>query len=280
MSSKTGTLYIVATPIGNLADMSHRAVDILSEVGLILAEDTRHAAKLLGHYGISTRTRAYHEHSDQGLISTLISELRNGEDMALISDAGTPLISDPGYRLVHDARSNGIRVTPIPGASALIAALSASGQATNRFCFEGFLPAKQTARREKLTELICEKRSIVFYESSHRIAESISDMASIFGADRNATIARELTKKFETFYSGSLEALTMEIGSDDINRKGEFVVIVAGNQSGNKNWQEASTLASRLQSAMPMKTACRIAAETFSVSKNDLYQHLLDSRKT
>lgn len=277
MSHTTGTLYIVATPIGNLADMSHRGISILSEVGLILAEDTRHASKLLKHYEIKTRVRAYHEHNAREVVVQLIEALESGENLALISDAGTPLISDPGYRLVRSARQQGITVTPIPGACAMITGLSAAGIATDRFCFEGFLPAKQSARRDSLINLAHEKRSLVFYESSHRIVESIRDMSDVFGADRYASIGRELTKKFEQFYCGSLGQLLTEISDDPNNQKGEFVVIVSGNQAGDQDWQNAIELAAKLRAEMPMKTACRIAAETFPVSKNDLYQFLLDS---
>ena len=280
MNSKTGTLYIVATPIGNLADFGIRAAEILSEVNLILAEDTRHAAKLLKHYGITTRTRAFHDHNEQTYSAEIIRLLLNGEDLALISDAGTPLISDPGYRLVRMAREQGIDVSPIPGPSALTAAISASGMATDRFCFEGFLPSKRNQRIETLTKLSQEQRTIVFYESSHRIKDALEDLEAIYGEGREICVAREITKKFESFYFGSPATVREQIAVNSNNLKGEFVIVVSGNNDADKAWANACTLVNRLKLELPIKQACRIAADTFSVSKNELYNCVLAERRS
>ena len=280
MNSKTGTLYIVATPIGNLADFGIRAAEVLSEVNLILAEDTRHAGKLLKHYGIKTRTRAFHDHNEQTYSAEIIRFLLNGEDMALISDAGTPLISDPGYRLVRMAREQGIDVSPIPGPSALTAAVSASGMATDRFCFEGFLPSKRNQRIEKLTELIQEQRTMVFYESSHRIKDALEDLAAIYREDREICVAREMTKKFESFYFGSAVAVREQIAADFNNLKGEFVIVVSGNTDADEAWANACTLVNLLVMELPAKKACRIAADTFTVSKNALYDYVLAGQQS
>lgn len=277
MNSKTGILYIVATPIGNLADIGIRASEILAEVELILAEDTRHAAKLLNHYGISTPTRSYHDHNEADIVEEIVTLLRSGMDMALISDAGTPLISDPGYKLVRAARENGIVVSPIPGPSALTAAISAAGLATDRFCFEGFLPSKKTQRVEKLTQLVEEKRTMAFYESSHRILHTLEDMSAVFGSLREACVARELSKKFETFYFGPLGDLIDQINESPRHQKGEFVIALSGNENADENWAKACSLVSRLTPNFSVKDASKIAADTFGVSKNRLYSHLLES---
>lgn len=276
MNSKTGVLYIVATPIGNLADIGIRASDILTEVELILAEDTRHAAKLLNHYGISTRTRSYHDHNEAAIVEEIVALLRSGMSLALISDAGTPLISDPGYKLVRAARENGFTVSPIPGPSALTAAISAAGLATDRFCFEGFLPSKKTQRVEKLSLLVEEKRTMIFYESSHRILHALEDMSAVFGAFKEACVARELSKKFESFYFGSLGDLVDQINESPSHQKGEFVIVVSGNENADENWAKACSLVSRLTPKFSVKDASKIAAETFGVSKNRLYSRLLE----
>ncbi len=278
MNSKTGTLYIVATPIGNLADFGIRAAEILSEVDLVLAEDTRHAGKLLKHYEISTRTRAFHDHNEQTYSAEIIGQLVNGENVALISDAGTPLISDPGYRLVRMAREQGIDVSPIPGPSALTAAVSASGMATDRFCFEGFLPSKRNQRIEKLIGLAQEQRTLVFYESSHRIKDTLEDLEVIYKEDREICIAREMTKKFESFYFGSPAMVREQIVADPNNLKGEFVIVVSGNNDADEAWANACGLVNLLVDELPAKKACRIAADTFVVSKNELYDYVLARR--
>ncbi len=279
MDSKIGSLYIVATPIGNLGDLSSRAIAILTRVKLILAEDTRHAARLLSHYGISTKTRSFHDQNENAEIPKVIHMLQNGADIALISDAGTPLISDPGYGLVHAARNNGINVSPIPGPSALIAALCASGLATDRFCFEGFLPAKPQQRLQTLDRLKNTSRTLIFYESSHRIMPSLQAMATCFGMDRIAVVAREISKKFETFYFGEFKNLIAQIGQNPVNQKGEFVIVVCAAPDNDLELDRAVGLLALLVNEMPVKTACKIVAETFRVNKNKLYKIALQPGK-
>jgi 16S rRNA (cytidine1402-2'-O)-methyltransferase len=280
MNSKTGRLFVVATPIGNLGDMSDRAVTVLSKVALILAEDTRHAAKLLSNFSVSTRVKSFHDHNEQQLTGEIIELLHGGAEIALISDAGTPLISDPGFRLIRQAREEGIAISPIPGASAVIAALSASGQATDRFCFEGFLPAKSQQRIRRLEELRYEPRTMVFYESSHRIIDSLNAMAEIFGQDREATVAREITKMFETFYFGSFRDIITRINQDPNQQKGEFVIIVSANDAANSDRDGAMRLLQSLIDKVPVKTACRITAETFGMNRNELYKAALALKET
>lgn len=285
MNSKTGSLFIVATPIGNLGDITERAITVLTQVALILAEDTRHARKLLSHFGISTKTRSLHQHNEAAQTPKLIARLQAGEDIALVSDAGTPLISDPGFRLVNAARIQGIIVSPIPGACALTAALCASGLATERFCFEGFLPAKSPARRQRLQNLRNENRTLIFYESNHRIIASLEAMAKSFGADRVATIAREISKKFETFYFGNLASLLEQVQQNPHHQKGEFVVVVSASArtdseaARDADWDGANQLLKRLLAELPIKTACKIAANTFGVSRNKLYRMALEDKK-
>lgn len=228
MNRKTGMLFVVATPIGNLADITRRAVEVLAQVDLILAEDTRRAAILLRHLDIRVPMLSFHQHNERAQLSPLLRRLDGGAQMALISDAGTPLINDPGHRLVSLARESGITVTPVPGASAAIAALSASGQAAARFCFEGFLPAKSESRKRRLLALRDEPRTLVLYESSHRIAATLEALAEVFGGDRSITVAREITKKFETFYCGTVAEVLATITADEHHRKGEFVLIASG----------------------------------------------------
>jgi len=206
-----GKLWIVATPIGNLDDLSARAQAILRQADLIAAEDTRHSAALLQHYAIATRRVALHEHNEREASADLVQRMRDGAQIALISDAGTPLVSDPGFRLVRAAREAGIVVSPVPGACAAIAALSAAGLPSDRFVFEGFLPAKSAGRRARLQALRGETRTLIFYESSHRIVEALDDLAGVFGADRHAVVARELTKLFETVLDDSLSGLAARI---------------------------------------------------------------------
>ncbi|MEP6634049.1 MAG: 16S rRNA (cytidine(1402)-2'-O)-methyltransferase, partial [Luteimonas sp.] len=227
-SSGAGTLYIVATPIGNLGDLSARALDTLRNVAAVCAEDTRHTRQLLAHYGVERPLIALHEHNEAEVAAKLVARLRNGDALALVSDAGTPLVSDPGFRLVRAAREAGIKVSPVPGASAVIAALSVAGLPSDRFVFEGFLPAKAAARRERLAQLAGETRTLVLYESSHRIEAALADLVAVFGAERKAVVARELTKLFETVLDGSLGALHARIAADADQRKGEFVMLIEG----------------------------------------------------
>ncbi|WP_455385258.1 16S rRNA (cytidine(1402)-2'-O)-methyltransferase, partial [Acidihalobacter prosperus] len=229
MSIEAGVLYVVATPLGNLGDISPRAAEILGAVDVVAAEDTRVSGRLLAHLGLSAgRLLSLHEHNEESRVPGLIQRLRDGDSVALISDAGTPLISDPGFRLVVAAREAGVRISPVPGPSALIAALSVAGLPTDRFVFEGFLPAKPAARRSRLQALADERRTLVFYESSHRVEACVGDMAEAFGGARRAVIARELTKRFEQVADGALDELKSWLEADADRSRGEFVLVVAG----------------------------------------------------
>ncbi len=267
-----GTLFIVATPIGNLEDLSPRAQRTLAEVAAVCAEDTRHTRRLLGHYGIDAELVALHEHNEQALAVRLVQRLQAGESLALVSDAGTPLVSDPGFRLVAAARAAGIRVSPVPGPSALIAALSVAGLPSDRFAFEGFLPAKAAARREHLQKLAGESRTLLFYESSHRIADTLEDMVVAFGAERRAVLARELTKLFETVLDGSLEALRDRVQADADQRKGEFVLVVEGaGDDADAALAEGRRVYALLSSHLPPSAAARLAAEITGAPRKALY---------
>lgn len=266
-------LYIVATPIGNLDDISRRALQVLKAVSLVAAEDTRHSRKLLAHYGIEARLFVLHEHNEQFAAEKLLKTLLAGDDVALVSDAGTPLISDPGFYLVRAARQAGIRVVPLPGPSACIAALSVAGLPTDRFVFEGFLPARSTARKQRLSELASEKRTLVFYESSHRICESLADMAENMGGERQATVARELTKTFETIRGGSLAELVNWVQADSNQQKGEFVVILQGAPARNSDIDATvEQVLTILLAELPLKQAASLAAKITGLPKNRLYE--------
>ncbi|HLA75016.1 MAG TPA: 16S rRNA (cytidine(1402)-2'-O)-methyltransferase [Gammaproteobacteria bacterium] len=280
MSNSKGILYIVATPIGNLQDMTPRAVQVLSEVQLIAAEDTRHSAKLLQHFGIKTPCLALHEHNEREASAALVQRLLAGDAIALISDAGTPLISDPGYHLVQAARAAGLRVVPIPGACALTSALSASGLPSDRFVFEGFLPARAAARRARLEELQHEPRTLIFYESPHRILECLDDLAQVFGAERPAVIARELSKLFETIHDGSLSALCAWLRSDVNQQKGEFVILVRGSMLSEQGEEdsEAERVLRILMAELPVKQAAALAAQITGRKKNALYELALQQK--
>jgi 16S rRNA (cytidine1402-2'-O)-methyltransferase len=268
-----GKLWIVATPIGNLADLSPRAREILGSVDFIAAEDTRHSAALLNHFGIATRTLALHEHNEREKSADLVQRLRDGAQIALISDAGTPLVSDPGFRLVRAAREAGIAVSPVPGPCAAIAALSAAGLPSDRFVFEGFLPAKSAARRERLRELESETRTLIFYESSHRIVDALDDAATVFGGGRHAVFARELTKLFETILDGTLADLHARVAADADQQRGEFVLLVAGADDA----ADAAKLAAGrrvfdiLRRELPPSRAAKLAAEITGASRKALY---------
>ncbi len=267
-----GVLHVVATPIGNLGDISARAIDVLRAVDAILAEDTRHSRPLLQQFGIDRPMLALHEHNEAALAERLVERLAAGESFALISDAGTPLVSDPGFRLVRAARAAGVRVSPVPGACAAIAALSVAGLPSDRFCFEGFLPAKAGARRQRIAELADEARTLVFYESSHRIAETLADMAGGFGADRPAVLARELTKRFETVLDGPLAMLAERVVADPDQQRGEFVVIVDGApDSDDRALQQGRRLYRALVEHLPPSQAARIAAELSGAPRKALY---------
>lgn len=264
---------MVATPIGNLDDLSPRALLTLNEVALIAAEDTRHSAKLLQHFGILTPVTAFHEHNEREKSAELIALLNQGKSIALISDAGTPLVSDPGYRLVHAAHAAAIRVVPLPGACAAIAALSASGLPSDRFAFEGFPPVKSAARRTWLEALARDPRTLIFYESPHRILESLQDMVTVFGAARMAVYARELTKHFETVRHTSLGELVEWVGADPNQQRGEIVVLVHGASAvESENQGEAERIMRILIKDLPVSQAAALAAEITGIKKNQLYE--------
>ena len=267
-----GTLFIVATPIGNLADLSPRALETLKTVAAICAEDTRHTRQLLSHFGIDRPLLALHEHNEEAMSERIVERIAAGDSLALVSDAGTPLVSDPGFRVVRAARAAGLRVSPIPGACAAIAALSVAGLPSDRFVFEGFLPAKSSARRERLGRLASETRTLVFYESSHRIAESLADMRLVFGDDRTAVIARELTKLFETVLDGTLTELQAQVQADTNQQKGEFVVMVQGvDDDQEAQLVEGRRLYAKLSEHLPPSTAAKLAAEISGAPRKALY---------
>jgi len=272
MPAAPATLYVVATPIGNLADLSPRAQEVLRSVAAICAEDTRHTGQLLSHFGIGKPLVALHDHNEEAMAQRVVARLLGGESMAVVSDAGTPLVSDPGFRLVRAARAAGVKVSPVPGACAAIAALSVAGLPSDRFVFEGFLPAKAAARRERLQRLAGETGTLVFYESSHRIAESLADMAAAFGDERPAVVARELTKLFETVLDGTLAQLRAAVEADDNQRKGEFVVMVQGaGDDGEAKIAEGRRLYARLNEHLPPSTAAKLAAELSGAPRKALY---------
>lgn len=269
--SCTAALYVVATPIGNLSDMVPRALEILQKADVIAAEDTRHSRRLLEHFGITTALVAYHDHSDNVVLSALRERWRRGEQIALISDAGTPLVSDPGYRLVDAAHQDGVTVSSIPGPCAAIAALAASGLPSDRFSFEGFLLAKSGARRQRLRALAAETRTLIFYEAPHRISEMLADCAAEFGEQRSATLCRELTKRFETVRRGPLAELHAWVGGDANQQRGECVVVIAGAQR-RPDELEGERVLRLLLVELPLKRAAALAASISGDRKNRLYE--------
>jgi 16S rRNA (cytidine1402-2'-O)-methyltransferase len=277
VSIEKGALYIVATPIGNLGDMSHRAVEILNNVDLIAAEDTRHSRPLLRHFGIGTPLLPLHEHNEREIKDQIIKRLQQGESVALISDAGTPLISDPGYPLVRECHHLGLRVSPVPGPNAAIAALSASGLPTDRFLFEGFLERGQKARLQQLEALREQRHTLVFYESSHRIRDSLKDMEQVFGSERPAVLARELTKLYETLLFHPLGNLGEILDRDPNQSKGEFVLLIGGadEKPGDQISPEAERILRILLQELPVKQAAALAAKISGEKKNRLYQFAL-----
>jgi 16S rRNA (cytidine1402-2'-O)-methyltransferase len=264
------SLYVVATPIGNLDDITRRAIEVLKGVSLIVAEDTRHTRRLLSHLGIATRLQAYHDQNEDEAAAGIVERIIGGESVALVSDAGTPLISDPGYRLVRRALDKGIPVVPVPGPSAVVAALSVSGQPTDRFAFEGFLPAKAAARGRALQKLRFERRTMVFYEAPHRIRRAITDMGEIFGEDRNVTLARELTKQFEQVWNGTLSGASECLADGTIPERGEFVVIVKGSTRSEEAFNVRELLEALLVHLPPRK-AVDVASRLVGHSKRSLY---------
>jgi 16S rRNA (cytidine1402-2'-O)-methyltransferase len=272
-----GTLYVVATPIGNLGDLTPRAREVLASVALIAAEDTRHTRQLLQTCGIGTALTSLHEHNEGPKSGKLVARLAQGDSIALVSDAGTPLVSDPGFDLVAAARQQGIAVVAIPGACAAIAALSVAGLPTHRFVFEGFLPAKAAARSERLQQLAREERTLIFYEAPHRLVEVLRDMTQIFGAQRRASISRELTKRFETTYSGTLAELSAAAERDSDMARGELVIVVSGAPAAGGAALELgadSVLRALLQELSPSQAA-KIAAHLTGAKRSELYEAAL-----
>ncbi|EPG6918969.1 TPA: 16S rRNA (cytidine(1402)-2'-O)-methyltransferase [Proteus mirabilis] len=273
----TSTLYIVPTPIGNLGDITQRALDVLSHVDLIAAEDTRHTGLLLQHFAINARLFALHDHNEQQKADQLISKLQQGLSIALVSDAGTPLINDPGYHLVNQCRKNGIKVVPLPGACAAITALSAAGLPSDRFCYEGFLPAKTKSRQDCLRDLAQEPRTLIFYESTHRLLDSLADMVAVWGEARYVVLARELTKTWETIQGMPVGELLNWVREDENRRKGEMVLIVEGYQKPQEDHFAPEVLRTLaiLQKELPLKKAAAVTAEIYGVKKNALYKHVI-----
>ena len=271
-ATRPGTLHVVATPIGNLGDLSPRALDTLRAVAAICAEDTRHTRQLLAHYGVERPLVALHEHNEDQLADRLVARLLGGESLALVSDAGTPLVSDPGFRLVRAARAAGVVVSPVPGPCAFVAALSVAGLPSDRLAFEGFLPAKAGARRERLAPLASETRTLAFYESAHRIEETLADMATAFGGDRRVVVARELTKLFETVLDGTLDDVRARIAADPNQRKGEFVVLLQGAaDDADARIAEGKRLYAKLGEHLPPSTAAKLAADLSGAPRKALY---------
>jgi 16S rRNA (cytidine1402-2'-O)-methyltransferase len=273
MSDADGVLYVVATPIGNLADMGRRALQVLAGVDRILAEDTRQTAVLLREYGIDTPLSAYHEHNEEREAPKLAEQVAAGRRLALVSDAGTPLVSDPGYRLVHEVRARGLRVVPVPGPAALIAALSASGLPSDRFLFAGFPPRTSERRLAFFRALSAEPGTLIFYESSHRVAASLEDLCEVFGSGRRAVLARELTKLHETFLQGSACDLARVLAEEPVQSKGEHVLLVQGaGQAGAEAEVEGERVLRVLLQELPVKQAAALAARISGAKKNALYR--------
>ncbi|MEX4489783.1 16S rRNA (cytidine(1402)-2'-O)-methyltransferase [Haemophilus influenzae] len=275
MTDLTGILYIVATPIGNLQDITQRALETFAQVDLIAAEDTRHSGLLLSHYGIKKPFFALHDHNEQEKAHILVEKLKQGSNIALISDAGTPLISDPGFHLVRQCREAGIQVVPLPGACAAITALCASGIASDRFCFEGFLPAKSKARKDKLENIAEEDRTLIFYESTHRILDTLEDMQSVLGEERYIVLAREMTKTWETITGNTIKNLREWLPEAPNRTKGEMVLIVEGKPKSDNNDEISPQAVKALEliaEELPLKKAAAIVAELYGYKKNALYQ--------
>ena len=272
-SVQPGCLWVVATPIGHRDDLSTRAIETLRAVAVIAAEDTRHSRPLLVHHNIDTPLIALHEHNERDAVEAIVRRLQGGDSVALISDAGTPLISDPGFRLVRAARAAGIRCIPVPGACAAIAALSVAGLPSDRFVFEGFLPPKAAARRSRLQELAGDARTLIFYESSHRVAESLADMRDVFGAEREAVLARELTKMFETVLGEPLAELAARVAADPDQQRGECVILVAGRgEEVDAKLAEGQRIFAILREELPPAKAAKLAAAITGAPRKALYE--------
>ena len=270
------TLYLVATPIGNLGDITQRAISVLGQVDVIAAEDTRHSQRLLSHLCIKTKLLAYHEHNEEKITPRLLDELESGKSIALISDAGTPLISDPGYRLVMQAHDRNVKVVPVPGVCAAIAALSAAGLATDSFAFEGFPPAKQGARLQFFEPFAKQQRTMIFYVSCHRIIDTLKDMQTIFGENRRVTFAREITKTFETIKRMTLSDLIPWVEADPNQRKGEMVVIVEGAAEAKTDATQVDSYLSILLAELPVKQSVALVVKMTGENKNDIYKRALE----
>ncbi|HEX6929054.1 MAG TPA: 16S rRNA (cytidine(1402)-2'-O)-methyltransferase [Gammaproteobacteria bacterium] len=276
MSTQAGVLYVVATPIGNREDLSRRAERILDEVACIFCEDTRHTGKLLAELGISTPRVSLHEHNERARVDAVLLRLRNGEPCALVSDAGTPLINDPGFVLVRAVREAGMRVVPVPGASAMIAALSAAGLPTDRFGYEGFLPAKPAARRERLAALAADSRTLVFYEAPHRLEAMLADAAAALGSVRPACVAREITKLHEEFRNGTLDELRAWAARDPNATRGEIVVVIGGASGDVAHDLAADAVLRALLEELPASKAAKVASKLTGERRQVLYQRALE----
>lgn len=276
---KSGTLHVVATPIGNLADLSARAREVLARVSVILAEDTRHTAQLLAACGIATPLVSAHEHNEAERVPTVLERLRAGEDVALVSDAGTPLISDPGLRLVSAVAQAGFEVRTVPGACAAVAALSIAGLPSDRFHFEGFLPAKSGARRERLGALASATETLIFYEAPHRLRESLAELTAALGAARRAVVARELTKVFETTYRGTLAELVARAAGDADMGRGELVIVVEGGTPGSPDADEVRRVLEILLAQLPVRQAADLAAQLTHTAPNAAYKLALELKR-
>lgn len=270
------TLYLVATPIGNLSDITQRAVSVLDQVDIIAAEDTRHSQRLLTHLGIKAKLVAYHEHNEDKVTSKLLDELESGKSIALISDAGTPLISDPGYRLVAQAHDREVTVVPIPGVCAAIAALSTAGLATDSFSFEGFPPAKQGARLHFFEQYANRKQTMIFYVSCHRILETLKDMKTVFGETRRVGFAREITKTFETIKRMELSALIDFVETDDNQRKGEIVLVLEGDIDAAEDSVQVDHYLTILLKELPVKQSVSLVVKLTGENRNDIYKRALE----
>ena len=280
-SSKIGTLYVVATPIGNLDDISQRALKVLSSVDLIAAEDTRHTGKLLSHFAIKAKTVAVHDHNEKQKSQQIVNWLNEGLDIALVSDAGTPLISDPGYAVVNLCREQGANVTPVPGACAAIAAVSCSGLATDKFQFLGFTPAKSKARQDFYLNAVESGITSIFYESTHRILASLDDAAECLDSEQKIVLAKELTKTYETFFSGSISELIAFLNEDRARQKGEFVLMLPGKVVDKQEFgPEVMRMLDLIKAEMPLKKACGVVAAYFDLKKNALYKAAIELQES
>lgn len=276
----SGVLYVVATPIGNLADMVPRAIETLQSVDLIACEDTRYSSRLLEHFSIKTPTIAYHDHSDERRVQQLVERLQAGQNLALISDAGTPLVSDPGFKLVRAVRDAGLKLVPIPGACAFVAALSVAGLPSDRFSFEGFLAPKRGARQASLTAVLRDTRTLVFYEAPHRILDTLQDIVTVMGPDREVVMAREITKTFETLLSGTAAELVEIVAADSNQQRGEIVLLIRGadKKPVSELDDEAQRVMTILMADLPLKQASTLAAEITGLKKKVLYQWALEQK--